>query len=144
MALRSITLPDLGEGSGCGRWSDPTPLPAPSPVPASPKSTGNPARGSIPHEVATGGLLVGEGLRAAQASLVPVHQVPDGRTAGAALAREGPGLGRRVGYAGSELQLQFHVLAQLGWGDTDQHSRSLPGPRRPFTSSSHLTGACWI
>lgn len=42
------------------------------------------------------------------------HQVPDGRAAGAALAGQGPGLGRRVGHTGSELQLQFHVLAQLG------------------------------
>lgn len=66
-----------------------------------------------PHEVAAGRLLVGEGLRAAQASLVPLHQVPDSRATGAALSREGPGLRRRVGHAGSELQLQFHMLAQL-------------------------------
>lgn len=60
---------------------------------------------------------MGEGLRAAQAGLVPFHQVSDSRAAGAALAREGSGLGWRVGHTGSELQLQFHVLAQLGWGD---------------------------
>lgn len=57
---------------------------------------------------------MGEGLRAAQARLVSLDQVPDGRAAGAALARERPGLWRRVGHAGGELQLQFHVLAQLG------------------------------
>ena len=106
MALRSITLPDLGEGRGCGRWSDP----APSLLPSSTRSHATPP-GSVPHEVASGRLLVGEGLGAAQASLMPLHQVPDSRAAGAALAREGPGLGWRVGHAGGELQLQFHVLA---------------------------------
>ena len=105
---------------------------APFPIPASTKPAGSSPRGSIPHEVAAGGLLVGEGLRAAQAGLVPLHQVPDGRAAGAALAREGPGLGRRVGHAGSELQLQLHVLAQLGWGDTDQPASSAARPPTPF------------
>lgn len=42
MALRSITLPDLGEGRGYELWLDPGPLPAPSPTPASTKSTGTP------------------------------------------------------------------------------------------------------
>lgn len=42
------------------------------------------------------------------------HQVPDCRTAGTALAGQGPGLRRRVGHTGRELELQFHVLAQLG------------------------------
>ena len=102
--------------------------PAPIPVPASTKPEGPSLRTSIPHEVATGGLLVGEGLRAAQAGLVPLHQVPDGRAAGAALAREGPGLGRWVGHAGSELQLQFHVLAQLGWETQISRPARLPGP----------------
>lgn len=87
---------------------------------------------SIPHEVAAGGLLVREGLRAAQASLVSLHQVPDSRAAGAALSREGPGLRRRVGHTGGELQLQFHVLAQLVRGDTSQHSSSASGPQPAF------------
>lgn len=56
-----------------------------------------------PHEVAAGRLLVREGLRAAQASLVPLHQVPDSWAAGTALSREGPGLGWRVGHTRSEL-----------------------------------------
>lgn len=75
---------------------------------------------------------MGEGLRAAQASLMPFHQVPNSRAAGAALAREGPGLRRRVGHAGSELQLQFHVLAQLGWKDMDQHSCLASRPHTSF------------
>lgn len=70
--------------------------------------------GPLPHEVATGRLLVGERLRTAQAGLVPLHQVPDSRTAGAAFSGQGPGLRWRVGHTGSELELQFHVLAQLG------------------------------
>lgn len=107
---------------------------SPGPLPAPANSGCHPSGGSIPHEVAAGGLLVGEGLRAAQASLVPLHQVPDGRAAGAALAREGSGLGWRVGHAGSELQLQFHVLAQLGW--RYRVSAQLPGPSSPFKSPS--------
>lgn len=114
-----------------GSGQTPGSRPAPFPIPASTKPVGPCLRTSIPHEVATGGLLVGEGLRAAQAGLVPLHQVPDGRAAGAALVREGPGLGRRVGHASSKLQLQFHVLAQLGWGDTDQPASSAA---RPLTS----------
>uniref|UniRef100_A0A480HJZ6 Uncharacterized protein C7orf43 homolog isoform X1 n=1 Tax=Sus scrofa TaxID=9823 RepID=A0A480HJZ6_PIG len=87
-----------------------------------------------PHEVAAGGLLVGEGLRSAQARLVPLDQIPDSGAAGAALARQGPGFGRRVGHAGRELQLQFHVLAQLKEprpqsleGHTEGECAALPG-----------------
>lgn len=129
MALRSITLPDLGEGRGFGLWLD---LRTPSCFLSSSgfyQVQWHPSRGSIPHEVAAGGLLVGEGLRAAQASLVPLHQVPDSRAARAALAGEGPSLRRRMGHTGSELQLQFHVLAQLGWRNTDQHSCSASRPQ---------------
>lgn len=87
---------------------------------------------SVPHEVAAGRLLVREGLRTAQASLVSLHQVPDSRAARAALSREGPGLRRRVGHTGCELQLQFHVLAQLARGDTGQCSSSASRPQPSF------------
>lgn len=135
MARRSITLPDLEESGGCGLWPDPRVPSSPFPILASTKPSGSSPCSSIPHEVAAGGLLVGEGLRAAQAGLVPLHQVPDGRAAGAALAREGSGLGWRVGHAGSELQLQLHVLAQLGWGT--QVSGQL-GCQAPDPLSGHL------
>lgn len=133
MALRSMTLPDLVEGRSFGLWFGLwLDLRTPSCFLSNSgfyQGQWHPSQSSIPHEVAAGRLLVGEGLRAAQASLVPLHQVPDSRAAGAALSREGPGLRRRVGHAGSELQLQFHMLAQLGWRDTGQHSHSASRPQ---------------
>lgn len=132
MALRSITLPDLGEGRCFGLWLD---LRTPSCFLSNSGLYGvqwHPSQSSIPHEVAAGRLLVGEGLRAAQASLVPLYQVPNSRAAGAALAREGPGLRRRVGHTGSKLQLQFHMLAQLGWRDTNEHFHSGSRPQASF------------
>lgn len=109
MARRSMTLPDLG-GQAEAVVSLHSPLPHPRSAPPTPSF--------LPHQVAAGRLLVGEGLGAAQAGLVPFHQVPDGWATGAALAGQGPGLRGRVGHTGRELQLQFHVLAQLGGGES--------------------------
>lgn len=144
MALRSITLPDLEKGRGCGLWLDLRNSSCSLSNSGLYRVQWHPSFGSIPHEVAARGLLVGEGLRAAQAGLVPLHQVPHSWATRTALSRERPGLGRRVGHTGSELQLQFHVLAQLGGERQISIPAWLPGPRPPFKSSSPLTGQCWI
>lgn len=67
----------------------------------------------VPHEVGPGGLLVGEGLGAAQAGLVAVQQVSHSRAGRAVLTGQGASLGRGVGNRGGELQLELHVLTEL-------------------------------
>lgn len=118
----------------------------PAPCRLSPARAGPPCPPALPHEVAAGRLLVGEGLGPAQPGLVPLHQVPHRRAAGAALARHGPGLGRRVGHAGRELQLQLHVLRHLGTergvgGDGDAGPRWPRSPPRSPPPRPHLEEA---
>lgn len=70
---------------------------------------------SVPGEVRLGGLLMGEGLGAAQAQagLVSVQYVPYSWTGRTVLTRQRAGFGGRVRHRCCKLQLQFHMLTQL-------------------------------